>query len=275
MTGYPLVGIAYRRQIADEVFEHRGAIDCLEILVEHFLPLTRDRRRELERLREEFPLIPHGVGLSLGSTQPPPPRYLEQVRELVTLIEAPYFGDHASLSRAGGYDLHHLSPLWRTRAALAVMVENVKRARDGIGVPIAIETITEWHALPGAEIPWDEFLVAAAREADADLLIDVTNIWINRANGIVVNAPGLYGILGDARWRQFHLAGITRDASGFYLDSHDAALGDTVLEAYREALRIQPAPFAIVERDSRLDFGELLADLDALRRAHDQELVLA
>ena len=274
LTQQPRIGVAYRRQVAAQIFDLRSEIDCLEILVEHFLPLTTERRRELEQLRQEFVLIPHGVALSPGSVERAPDDYYERVGELVALIEAPFFGEHASISRGGGYDLRHLSPVWRTQASLDRLVENLELAMDRLGVPIALETIAETHQLPGAEIPWDEFAVQAAQRSGGELLVDVTNVWVNRANRIVVNQPDLYGKLGQASWRQFHLAGIAREADGFYVDSHDHALTEPVLDAYRDAIRIQAAPFAIVERDARLEaFDELAGDLQALRRVHEQELI--
>jgi uncharacterized protein (UPF0276 family) len=269
----PRVGLAYRREISAEIGDLRDELDCLEILVEHFIPLTPERRRELEGLRADFDLIPHGVGLSPGSVRPAPDAYYAQVAEVVAVIEAPFFGEHASLSRGGGFDIRHLSPLWRTHDGLEALVANLDRASDRIGVPIALETITETHVLAGAELDWDEFYVEAARRAGAGLLVDVTNVWVNRENGIVVNRPSLFGALGGAPWHQFHLAGTTRDGDGFYLDSHDAPLSETVLGAYREALAIQTAPVTIIERDARLSaVEELVTDLRCARAALGQAL---
>jgi uncharacterized protein (UPF0276 family) len=271
----PRVGIAYRREIAAEIRDLGPELDCLEILVEHFLPLTAERRRELERLREDFLLLPHGVGLSPGSVQEASAGYYAGVRQVVTMIDAPFFGEHASLSRGGGYDLHQLSPLWRTQASLDALVENLERATDRLGVPIALETITEPHALPGAELDWDEFYVEAARRSGAGLLVDVTNVWVNAENGIVPDAPQRLRGLSAAGWHQFHLAGISRQADGFLLDSHDARLSEDILAAFREALAVQVAPFTIIERDARLEaVDELTADLRAVRATLDDELAL-
>lgn len=262
-----LVGIGYRREVASEILAHRANIDCLELLVEHFLPLTRTRRRELDGLAAEFELILHGVSLSPGSVEPPPESYWTQVAELVDYLEAPYLGEHASFSRGGGYDLWHLAPLWRTERTLEVLVDNLDRAQDRLGVPLALETITEMLEVPGAELEWDEFLVEATRRSGAQLLIDVTNLWINRENGIT-SGPSLFGRLGEAEWAQFHIVGANTGDDGFLVDSHEAPLSPSILEAYAEAVGIAPAPYTILERDGRLgEFDEVLADLAQLRTA--------
>jgi uncharacterized protein (UPF0276 family) len=265
MTMGPLVGIGYRREVASEIHAHRASIDCLELLVEHFLPLTGARRRELEKLAEDFELILHGVSLSPGSVEPPPESYWSQVAELIELVEAPYLGEHASFSRGGGYDLWHLAPLWRTQEMLQVLVDNLVRAQDRLGVPVALETITEMLQVPGASLEWDEFLVEATRRSGAKLLIDVTNLWINRENGIV-RSPSLFGRLRESEWAQFHIVGSSASDDGFLVDSHEAPLSPSLLAAYAEAVDIAPAPYTILERDGRLgEFDEVLADLEQLR----------
>ena len=158
------------------------------------------------------------------------------------------------------------------QAPLDRLVENLELAMDRLGVPVALETIAETHRLPGGGNPLGRVRRPGRAAVRRGLLVDVTNVWVNRANRIVVNQPDLYGKLGQASWRQFHLAGIAREADGFYVDSHDHALTEPVLDAYRDAIRIQVAPFAIVERDARLEaFDELAGDLQALRRLHEQE----
>jgi uncharacterized protein (UPF0276 family) len=135
------------------------------------------------------------------------------------------------------------------------------------GIPVVLETITEMLELPGGELAWDEFLVEAANRADTHLLVDVTNIWINRENGITPDRDELFGSLGGARWAQLHIVGASRDAQGFLIDSHDAEISETLIEAYRNAVVIQPAPFTILERDGGLDaFDEVLEDIERCKR---------
>jgi uncharacterized protein (UPF0276 family) len=266
MTGRPLVGIGYRREVASEILAHSSSIDCLELLVEHFLPLTPARRRELDRLAEEFALILHGVSLSPGSVEPPGEPYWAGVSELIDYVEAPYLGEHASFSRGGGYDLWHLSPLWRTERSLEVLVDNLGEAQERLGVPVALETITEPFEVPGAELQWDEFLVEATRRSGAQLLIDVTNLWINRENQIS-GGPDLFGCLREAQWAQFHIVGAGVEEDGFLVDNHEAPVSPALLQAYAGAVAITPAPYTILERDGRLgEFDEVLGDLERLRQ---------
>lgn len=264
--GVPRIGLGYRRRIAQEIWNARGHIDCLEILVEHFLPLTPARRRELAKLREEFLLIPHGVGLSIGSMGIVDYPYLDDLKQIIRLIDAPFFGEHLSISRADGLDIWHLSPVWRTEEQLRSVEAGISQTVDALGVPFALETITELISIPNADYEYDEFYAEICTRSGADLLLDITNILINQANGISECRQQPFGRLTDCCWRQMHIVGYTAEHDGYLIDSHDAPIQDEVFDAYATALSIQIPDYVIIERDGGFQSEpSIFAEIERLR----------
>lgn len=264
--GLPHIGLGYRRRIAQEIWDARSHIDCLEILVEHFLPLTPARRRELAKLREEFLLIPHGVGLSIGSKGVTDYPYLADLKHLMRLIDAPFFGEHLSMSRADGFDIWHLSPVWRTEEQLLAVVAGISQTVDVLGVPFALETITEMISIPNADYELDEFYAEICERSGAGLLLDVTNLLINQANGTSQYAQQPFGRLTDCYWRQLHIVGYTMEHDGYLIDSHDAPIQDEIFDAYAVALSIQVPEYVIIERDGGFhEEPSILAEIERLR----------
>lgn len=263
---YPKVGIGYRRRLLREILEASGSIDCLELLVEHFLPLTPARRAELLMLREHFDLIPHGVSLSVASQEITDFPHLNDLKELIRLIEAPFFGEHLSMSRAAGFNLWHLSPVWRTRAQLRRTVDHIARTMEVLGVPFVLETITEMLCLANSDYAMDEFYELVCVQSGAELLLDVTNVWINQTNALSDLAIKPFGRLAECPWRQFHIVGYGLDHDGFIIDSHDSPIQPEIFNIYAQALAVQAPDYVILERDGGL-FVEptILAEVVKLR----------
>lgn len=251
-------GVGYRRPLADQFHELSSELDVLEILVEQFLPLTNDRIGELEALRESFELIPHGVSMSLGSSDPREMPMFGDLKRLLDLIEPPYFSEHVAISRAGGFDIWHLSPVWRTQGGLDVIANNADIAREELGLPLVLETITEMVRLPGATYGWGEFLAELHRRTGATLLVDVTNVWLNATNGIAGDLDDLFGDIAGVPWTQFHVAGYSVGHDSFLIDSHDAPIQEEIFSVYEDALNVQRPSIIILERDAKF---EMLADL--------------
>lgn len=267
------VGVSYRRELAGAIASSAERIDCLEVLVEHFLPLTPPRRRELEALAERFTLLPHSVSLNLGYAGPIDYEQWAAVLEVVAATDAPYVSDHGSISRAEGVDIGHLSPLWRTEEGLRTLSNRAAQVQDFFGRPLAIETITEPFVIPNADYDWDDFYVEACRRSGAGLLVDITNLFINFENGVWERKPQSFvGALSDVPWHQCHIVGYARDGDGVYHDHHDAAITPDLFDALLSATSSRRPATCIVERDGGYEqFGKVLSELEAIR----EQLALA
>ncbi len=258
------VGLGFREPFRAELFLHREGVDFLEVTADHYLDAPPEKRRELELLADHFTLIPHGLGLSLGSAEGLDGAYLDALADLVRRLDPPWWSEHVAFTRAGGVDIGHLAPLPFTQEALEVLCANIAAVRRRIDVPLILENITYTVALPGAEMDEAEFLSALLGRTGCGLLLDVTNLHTNAVNH-GLDPIGILGRLPLDRVVQLHFAGgLWHD--GTLVDSHSRPTPPAVWALLEEVLARAPVKGVILERDEDLPpFGELLAELDRAR----------
>jgi uncharacterized protein (UPF0276 family) len=258
------VGLGYRRPFRSGLFEHRDRVDFLEITIEHFLDPDEETSRELDLLRRHFPLIPHGLNLSLGTAEGLDPATLDRYAELVEKLRPPWWSEHIACTRAGGLEIGHLSPLPRSREAVAALCANIAKARRRIPVPLLLENITWEVDVPGAEMAEGEFIAEVLDRSGCGLLLDVTNLYANATNHGFDPRTWLDCIPPD-RAVQLHFVG-GRWEGGHYVDSHSAPAPEPVWDLMRDILARFPVKGVILERDEEIPpFGDLLPELDRAR----------
>jgi uncharacterized protein len=258
------VGLGFREPFRADLFLNRERVDFLEVTIEHYLDAPPAKRRELDLLADHFPLIPHGLNLSLGSAEGLDDAYLDRVAELVRRLDPPWWSEHVAFTRAGGVEIGHLAPLPRTREALEVLCANIAAVRRRIDVPLILENITYTVALPGAEMGEAEFLAALLDRSGCGLLLDVTNLHTNATNHGFDPIAFLDRLPPD-RVVQLHVAGGCWH-DGVLVDSHSRPTPPEVWSLLDEVLARAPVKGVILERDEDLPpFGELLGELDRAR----------
>jgi uncharacterized protein (UPF0276 family) len=174
-------GLAYRRKLKPAILESRGSIDFVEIVAEQFLNHPSELQ-ELEELREIFPVIPHGVGLSIGSAATLDRDYLCSIKRLCEITRTPYFSEHLSMTRVPGINIGHLSPLWFTEQVLKATIENVSRVQDCLERPLVLENVTYLFAIPDSNMSQAEFFSRLVESSGCGILLDVTNVLVNSVN---------------------------------------------------------------------------------------------
>lgn len=266
LSGLPTlgVGLGYRRPFRSGLFEHRDRVDFLEITIEHFLDPDEETAHELDLLRRHFPLIPHGLNLSLGSAEGLDPSTLDGYTELVGKLAPPWWSEHIACTRAGGLEIGHLSPLPRTREAIDALCANIAEVQKRIPAPLLLENITWEVEVPGAEMSEGEFIAEVLGRSGCGLLLDVTNLYANATNHGFDPRAWLDRIPPD-RTVQLHFVGGHWER-GQYVDSHSAPAPEPVWDLMRDILARFPVKGVILERDEGIPpFGELLPELDRAR----------
>ena len=261
------VGLGYRPALHGGIFRHRGGVDLLEVTLDHYLGASPEKLDELELLRSHFPLIPHGLNLSLGSAEGLDQRYLDGVARLIERIDPPWWSEHAAFTRAGGLEIGHLAPLPRSEEALDALCANIAAAGRVIAAPLIVENITTTMDLPGAEMSEAAFLAALCERGGCGLLLDVTNLWLNAVRAGVDPTESLDELLESCGRRvvQLHFVGPERRGQE-WIDSHGAAMTDELWRLLDIALARAPVRAAILERDQAFPaFAELLAELERAR----------
>lgn len=248
---------------------HREKIDFLEITADHYLDATASKLEELELLKKHFPLIPHGLSLSLGSAEGIDESYLEKFAELVEKVEPEWFSDHICFTKAGGTDIGHLSPVPFTNESLKVLVRNISQVKNRINTQFILENITYLFRYPFNEMDEAEFLQKLLDETDCGLLLDVTNLYINSVNH-QFNWRKFLDKLPLERIVQLHFVGGHRHKN-YLIDSHSQKTQSEIWEVFREVCLRAEVKGAILERDENFPpFAEILAELETARKLSEK-----
>jgi uncharacterized protein len=257
-------GLGLRTPHYEAVLNEPHAIDWLEIITENYLVPGGKPLDYLERIRERFPMVMHGVSLSIGSTDPIDTDYLAGVRALAARIEPHWISDHLCWTGIDGRNLHDLLPLPYTEEALALVVARVGQIQDALGRQILLENVSSYLAFHESDMSEWEFLREVAARADCAILLDINNIYVSSVNHGFDALTYLQAIPTD-RVRQFHLAGHS-DLGGHLIDTHDHPIVEPVWNLYRAAVAQFGAVPTMIERDDNIPaLSELVAELQIAR----------
>ncbi len=256
------VGIGLRAPHYRDLAGRSSPLGFIEVHAENFFGLGGAHRDWLERLRADHPLSLHGVGLSLGSTDPLDLGHLGELRELIARFEPALVSEHLSWSSFAGVHANDLLPLPCTREALDHVVSRVAQVQEILGRRLLVENVTAYVA-PAGDMPEWEFIAAVARRAGCGVLLDVNNVWVNAVNHGFDPLEYLRGI-DPGCVAEIHVAGHDR-IDGLLVDTHAAPVAPEVWALYADALeRFGPRP-TLVEWDAALPPLDTL--LEECRRA--------
>jgi uncharacterized protein (UPF0276 family) len=262
------VGLGYRQPLHRDILANAERIDFLEVISDQYLYASPDRRERLYALRERFPLVPHGVGLSIGTAGPLDSDYVERLATFVSGCDALWFSDHLSFTKVPDTDVEQLMPLWFTEASLDAVCRNVHRLRSRITTPFLLENVTYYFPIPDSEMTEAEFITRVLEETDTGLLLDVNNVWVNSVN----HGFDPYEFLRSIplhRTVQVHIAG-GRVVDSLLVDTHSEPVQEPVWDLLGYVLARAPVKAILLEWDQDWPaFGELLAHLDRARRIVD------
>ncbi len=251
-SAFPVLGygVGLRTPHYAHVLEHRPAVDWFEVISENFMVAGGRPLHTLARVRADYPIVLHGVSLSIGSADPLDRDYLGRLRALVDRFEPAWLSDHLCWTGVGGHTTHDLLPLPYTEEALAHVVGRVCQVQDVLGRQIALENVSSYLTFCDSAMREWEFLSAVAERADCAILLDVNNIYVSARNHGFDPRGYLAGVPGD-RVVQFHLAGHS-DHGTHLLDTHDHPVCDAVWTLYAEAVRRFGAASTLIEWDDHI-----------------------
>lgn len=245
-----------RREHFERVLSAPTRVDWFEIISENFMVKGGRPLFVLDRVRRDYPVVMHGVSLSIGSTDPLDSDYLERLRALAARVEPAWVSDHLCWTGVGGHNAHDLLPLPFTEEALCHVAERVERVQEHLGRRIALENVSSYLTFSDSTLTEWDFLAEIARRADCGILLDVNNIYVSSVNHGFDAQAYLEAIPAERVW-QVHLAGHT-DRGTHLLDSHGAHVCDEVWELYRVATRRIGAVASLVEWDEDIPEWDVL-----------------
>ncbi len=242
------------------IFENRPKVDFFEIISENFMATGGVPLYNLERFLEMYPLLLHGVCMSLGTPGPLDMDYLKQLKALARKTKTPWFSDHLCWTKTGAHHFHDLLPLPYTSEAIKHVSEKARIAQDYLEIPFGIENLSAVAEWESGTMPEWEFYQAVVEKADCRMMLDVNNVYVSSRNHHFDPKNYLAG-LDLARVCQIHLAGHT-DKGAYVLDTHDNYVRDEVWDLYQIAYAGSGGVATMVEWDDNfLPFPETHAEV--------------
>jgi uncharacterized protein (UPF0276 family) len=242
----------------------RPRVDWLEIISENYMEPGGRPLATLDRLRADYPMVMHGVSLSIGGSDPLDGDYLARLESLARRVEPLWISDHLCWTGIGGCNMHDLLPLPYSEEALDHVAARVDAVQEALGRRLLLENVSSYVGFAASTLSEWEFLAELARRTDCLLLLDVNNIHVSACNHGFDPAAFLAGIPAE-RVQQIHLAG-HEDNGDHLIDTHDHPVADPVWALYAAALRHCGAVATMIERDDRIPpLEELVSELDQAR----------
>jgi uncharacterized protein len=239
--------------------------DWLEIISENYLVPGGPPMAHLERIRADYPLVMHGVSMSIAGCEPLDLGYLRELKALADRLQPGWVSDHLCWSADAHSQLHDLLPVPLTHAALDHVCSRIAQVQDILGRPLVLENVSSYVRFAADEMTEWDFIAQLLKATGAQLLLDVNNVYVSGRNHGFDPVAYLDAIPPEPV-RQIHLAG-HEDRGDIVIDTHDHPVRDEVWALYRHALkRFGPVP-TMIERDDHIPpLGELLAELAQARR---------
>ncbi|OOE43893.1 hypothetical protein BZG06_10270 [Salinivibrio kushneri] len=249
-----LTGVGLRQPHLTYFDHYRPKLGWLEIHSENYFRPHRPAFSTLMRLREDYAISCHGVGLSLGSDEPLDRAHLDKLCTLVKHVEPLFVSDHLSWSRIDGQHFHDLLPLPYTEQALRVFCANVQQVQDALQRPLLIENPSSYLSFAQGDYHEWEFLAEVHARTGCDLLLDLNNVHVSAFNHHFSASTYLDAIPAHAV-KEIHLAGFTvkhTPAGEIWIDTHNQPVSEAVWTLYQQWIDRHGPRHTLIEWDSDL-----------------------
>lgn len=254
------LGVGLRTTHFPHILTHSPEVDWFEIISENFMDSGGRPRFVLQQIAERYPVVMHGVSLSVGSTDPLNFGYLERLRKLAREVNARWVSDHLCWTGVAGRNTHDLLPLPLNEETLAHVADRVRTIQEFLERPLVLENPSTYVGFADSTMPEWEFLARLATETGCGLLLDVNNVYVSAVNHDYDPAEYIRNVPRD-RVVQFHLAGHTHCGTHI-VDTHDGRVVDPVWELYRLAHRLTGGAATLLEWDAKIPpFPEVHAEV--------------
>ena len=251
------VGIGLRAPHVAELLRRRPPLAFVEVHSENYFGAGGPAIAALERVRADWPVSLHGVGLSLGSADALDGGHLAKLASLVRRIEPLLVSEHLSWSAFGGLHANDLLPLPFDEEAVALVAARIETVQEALGRPLLVENVSRYHAFAHSTLGEAQFVAEVVRRSGCRLLLDVNNVHVNAVN-FGLDARDYLAALDPASIAEIHVAGHEAGEGGMLVDTHAAPVSDAVWALYADAVaRFGPRP-TLVEWDAKLPALDVL-----------------
>ncbi|WP_027271067.1 DUF692 domain-containing protein [Legionella sainthelensi] len=257
-------GLGLRPDYYEEILTQKPDLDWFEILTENYLVPGGKPLYYLDQIRTHYPIVMHGVSLSLGSSDPLDRDYLQQLKNLASRVEPVWISDHLCWTGVNGVNAHDLLPIPYTCQAVNHIVSRIHQVQEFLGRPILIENVSSYLTYKQSEMTEWEFILEIVNKADCYILLDVNNVYVSSINHQFDPLDYIFAMPAE-RVAQIHLAGHSNHGH-YIIDTHDAPVIEPVWDLYGATLKRLGAVSTMIERDDNMPpLVDLLAEIKHAR----------
>ena len=258
-------GLGLRRGMLPELLQLEPTdVDFMEIAPENWIGVGGRFGHQFSQLAERFPLVCHGLSLSIGSPAPLDTDFVAEVKTFLDEHNISLYTEHLSYCSDGTGHMYDLMPIPFTDEAVSMVAERVRQVQDILERRIALEHVS-YYAAPGQEISEVAFVNAVLAEADCDLLLDVNNIYVNAINHRY-DPYDFLARLDTSRTAYIHIAGHYEEAEDLRVDTHGSAVIEPVWQLLEAAFAKDGVKPVLLERDFNFPpMSELLSEIERIR----------
>jgi uncharacterized protein (UPF0276 family) len=272
--GHPYLGfgVGLRTVHFSHILKQQPDVDWFEVISENYLDSGGRARYVLGQVAERYPVVMHGVSMSIGSSDPLDFDYLGKLKKLATDVRARWVSDHLCWTGVAGINTHDLLPIPLNENTLKHVVGRIRTVQDVLERPLVLENPSTYVGFADDTMPEWEFLAQMAEQADCGLLLDVNNVYVSSVNNDFDPVEYIRAVPRE-RVVQFHLAGHT-DCQTHLIDTHDGRVTEAVWELYRLARQLTGDVSTLLEWDARIpEFAVVHAEVLKARDCFQPRLV--
>ena len=266
------LGIGLRTVHYNDILGHWPPVDWFEIISENYMDSHGRPWYVLDQISERYPIVMHGVSLSIGSSDALNFEYLKRLKALAAQIKAVWVSDHVCWTGVAGCNSHDLLPVPMNEQTLKHMIEKVRDVQDFLERPLILENPSSYLAFADSTMPEWEFISRIVEATECGLLLDVNNVYVSSVNHEF--DPEFYlRSIPHEHVVQFHVAGHT-NLGTHIIDTHDGHVIDRVWELFRLAYQLTGGASPLLEWDAQIpEFSVVHAEILKAQKYIDGEAV--
>jgi uncharacterized protein (UPF0276 family) len=244
------LGLGLRNQHFGHILENSPEVDWFEVISENFMDSHGRPRHILKQIAERYPVVMHGVSMSIGSTDPLNFDYLKSLKTLADEVKPAWISDHLCWTGVLTSNSHDLLPLPLNEESLKHVCARINQVQDYLERPLIVENPSTYAAFKNSTIPEWDFLKLMTEETGCGLLLDVNNVYVSSFNNEFDPVAYIKGLPHD-KIVQMHLAG-HQNCGNYIIDTHDREVTNNVWKLFQMTYQLAPEASILLEWDGNI-----------------------
>lgn len=266
------LGLGLRSQHFNHILENNPEVDWFEVISENFMDSYGRPRHVLKQIAERYPVVMHGVSLSIGSTDPLNMEYLKSLKVLADEVQPAWISDHLCWTGVLTTNSHDLLPLPLNDESLQHVCDRIRKVQEYLERPLIVENPSTYASFKNSTIPEWEFLKLMTEETGCGLLLDVNNVYVSSFNNEFDPVEYIENLPHD-RIVQMHLAG-HQNCGDYIIDTHDREVTKAVWELFQLTYQKASEAAILLEWDGNIpEFDVYHSELMKSRKYMDANFV--